>query len=342
MSDTPGSIGIDILSGLDEGQVLQRRTVGASCVLSIRVAQGLSGVLQAEILPHSATHEAVVQPEPQGGYSVKLSGLEPGGPFTLRLSKGTTVLERSFYVGDLWLLAGQSNMEGNGELSERAEPHPLVRCFTMARSWEMAREPLHIVGESPDSVHNGGAPLSPQDAEALRAKPMGRGAGLGLRFAKIMADETGLPQGLIPCAHGGTSMRQWSPGLASKGEASLYGSMLKTLRRLGQPLAGVLWYQGCDDAREAEEGQYVQRMVALVASLRDDLKQAGLPWLMAQIGRVTGRDWEVESWHRIQEKQRRLPEYIPYLDVCATADLELDDWIHLSGQAFDEPARRFA
>ncbi|MCL4218335.1 MAG: hypothetical protein KJ052_15210, partial [Candidatus Hydrogenedentes bacterium] len=38
-----------------------------------------------------------------------------------------------------------------------------------------------------------------------------KGAGLGLPFAKAVAEATGRPIGLVPCAHGGTSMTQWSP-----------------------------------------------------------------------------------------------------------------------------------
>src|SRR5687767_8286881 len=36
-------------------------------------------------------------------------------------------------------------------------------------------------------------------------------AGLALPFAVAMARRTGVPVGLVPCAHGGTSMTQWDP-----------------------------------------------------------------------------------------------------------------------------------
>ena len=56
-------------------------------------------------------------------------------------------------MGDVWVLAGQSNMQGCGEMSGAAKPHPLVRAFSMARVWRLATDPLHILPESPDSCH---------------------------------------------------------------------------------------------------------------------------------------------------------------------------------------------
>ena len=45
-----------------------------------------------------------------------------------------------------------------------------------------------------------------------------------LEIAKEMLRRTGVPQGLIACAHGGTSMAQWSPKLKRLGGDSLYGA----------------------------------------------------------------------------------------------------------------------
>src|SRR5579871_368894 len=145
-------------------------------------------------------------------------GLPVGGPYELEGA-------RDILVGDLWVLGGQSNMEGLGDMVDLEPPIPYVRSFQSREEWAVAEEPLHWLAESPRSVHHllWGAPGVP---ESMPPRDPGRpkGAGLGLTFAKTYYAATGVPVGLIPCAHGGTTMDQWNPALEAEGEPSLYGA----------------------------------------------------------------------------------------------------------------------
>ncbi len=134
-------------------------------------------------------------------------------------------------------------MEGVGNRDGAAEPHPLIRAFSLRREWQQAREPLHVLRDSPDSCHYGPAQFTPGESAHFR-KTLLKGVGVGLFFARDMLKRTGVPQGLVCVAHGGTSMQQWSPSLKNQGGAALYGSMFLSLRATAQPVAGVLWYQG--------------------------------------------------------------------------------------------------
>lgn len=276
-----------------------------------------------------------------GRFTATLSGLPTGGPYALQLRAGDEHCEmREFFVGDLWLMAGQSNMEGVGNLVDAPKPHPLVRNFSMARCWEAARDPLHHLSESPDPVHNGGNQESPaQAAQAKRTKL--KGTGVGLWFAREMQRCTGVPQGLIATAHGGTSMEQWDPDQRSAGGRSLYGSMLASLQAIDQPLAGVLWYQGESDANAKALPLYTERMKKLVAAVRADQRQPRLPWVVAQIGRHLSSE-SPHEWNGIQEQERLLPGIIRHLDVVPTVDLELDDGIHIGGKAYATLGLRMA
>jgi sialate O-acetylesterase len=261
------------------------------------------------------------------------------------------------YIGDLWLLAGQSNMEGCGRISATArpaEPVPQVRCLTMARRWELAREPLHLRAESPDAVHNvnGNAgrsrPLSAKAGARLRDQAT-CGAGLGLHFGRLMYERSGVPQGLIATAHGGTTMQQWDPALRGLGGGSLYGSMMLSLRAAGQPLAGVLWYQGESEALPALARAYASTMKRFVAAVRRDTSQPDLPWIMVQIGRfIRGASFDhkawpnAAAWNEVQERQRLLPRSVNHCAVVPAVDLELDDCAHIGTDAFPILARRLA
>jgi hypothetical protein len=221
------------------------------------------------------------------------------------------------------------------------KPHPQVRNFSMGLEWELARDPLHYLAESPDRAHNTASLPSRQEV-AHGKKTSHKGVGVGVYFGIEMYRRTGVPQGLIATAHGGTRMEQWSPDKRELGGDSLYGSMLSSLRKVGQPIAGVLWYQGESDTSGPAAEVYVQRMQALIAAIRSDLGQAKVPVITVQIGRFVCPPGGEREWNLIQELQRQLPKHIPKLAVVPSIDLELDDLIHISGKAYRLLAKRMA
>lgn len=338
---------MNITSGLAEGQVLQRNgSRGASVELRgtcretgpiTLTISGKNGVLQGWNSRSSGTAGGA-------GFRIKLANIPAGGPYRLELRcRNKRSIVREFFVGDVWLLAGQSNMEGVGNISGAASPHPLIRSFSMRRTWMRAQEPLHLLAESPDFCHNGGIQCPPAHSRAAR-RTAGKGVGPGLFFAHEMLRRSGVPQGLVCTAHGGTSMSQWNPVRMEQGRLTLYGSMLTSVQTTGQPVAGVLWYQGESDANPDAVPLYVARMRKLVATLRKDLRLPDLTWLTVQIGRVFQNrpPAGVVAWNRIQELQGILPRSIRNLSVVAAVDLPMDDHIHISAQGHSLLAQRLA
>ena len=334
-----------ISSGLAEGQVLQRNgSRGASVELigtcretgpvTVTISRK-NGVLQGWNSRASGVAE-------DGKSCIRLANIPTGGPYRLEVRCRTERFQvRNFFVGDVWLLAGQSNMEGVGNMSGAASPHPLIHSFSMRRTWMRAQEPLHLLAESPDFCHNGGIQSTVGLSRAAR-RTAGKGVGPGLFFAHEMLRRSGVPQGLICTAHGGTSMSQWNPVRMEEGRLTLYGSMLTSVKATGQPVAGVLWYQGESDANPGAVPLYVARMRKLVATLRKDLQLPGLPWLTVQIGRVflNRPPAGVIAWNRIQAMQGLLPRSIRNLAVVAAVDLAMDDHIHLSASGQSRLAQR--
>ncbi len=262
--------------------------------------------------------------------------LGTGGPYTVGGA-------HNVLVGDLWVLAGQSNMQGVGELADLEPPHPLVHSFQSREEWAPAEEPLHWPEESPRPIHRllMGLPEAPAPRDTGRLK----GAGLGLTFAKAMADATGVPVGLIPSAHGGTSMQQWEPSRKSMGGGSLYGATLARVAAAGGKVAGMLWYQGESDSDSANAALYTQRMTELVQSFRADFGQPALPFYLVQLGGfVTAADTSGhDSWSRIRELQRTLPELLPPpAAVVSAVDCGLDDLIHVDTPGLKALGRRLA
>lgn len=288
-------------------------------------------------VPHAVEPYQVLQRDADG--YARVGGVEgvvdlpTGGPYDVVNPDGSVA--HDVMVGDIWVLAGQSNMEGMGG-PDFDDPHPSVRLFDMARVWAPAREPLHRLWESPDACHR-------VDGLARLASGAAGTAGLGLAFAKTWVESEGVPVGLLPAAHGGTSMAQWAPSPVHRAHESLYASMLAGVQAAGGRVAGVLWYQGEADAVSLASAEFEERLAALVATVRSDLGRPDLPFFHVQLGRFVGDAMTgVEHhWSAIREVQRRAAPLA--VDGVVTAiDLDLHDAVHLRAAELRRLGRRLA
>ncbi len=275
----------------------------------------------------------------------KFSGVPTGGPYsvTANIKKGDAVLQVQIgpiFVGDLWVLAGQSNMEGVGDLIDVTSPHEKVSALGMDDKWVQATEPLHWLVDSPDPVHSGD-PNTRAERSAQQHKSRTKGAGLGLPFAAAMVDATGVPVGLVATAHGGTSMAQWDPAKKGEGGNSLYGSMLRSINLAGGKVKGLLWYQGESDSSPEGSAIFEDVFTKFIHAVRADLGQADLPFYYVQIGRfVVGGD--SKGWNIVQDAQRRIVDQVANTAVISVIDLELDDAIHVGTQGLKRAGQRLA
>jgi sialate O-acetylesterase len=337
---------MEIISGLFDNMVLQRGAKDVSNA-AFSGACSVAGIVTATVM-RRASKRAVLKSGTVGkaaGGRLRgtISGVPTGGPYDIALcienasgARRDELTIRNILVGDVWILAGQSNMEGVGYRKDGLKPHPLVRAFYMDDHWGIAEDPLHRLWTAVDQVHVdliGGSriPGSPHI-----------GVGPGMSYALEMRSKTGIPQGLICCAHGGTSMAQWDPGMRDQGGKSLYGAMMRRFRKNGGGIAGVLWYQGCSEADPALAELYTARMKALIACMRKDFKRADLPVVMVQISRVVTWKNAAVGWNMVREAQRLLPRAVRRLSAVTAIDLSLDDFIHLAGFSQNRLGRRLA
>ncbi len=233
---------------------------------------------------------------------------------------------------DLFILAGQSNMSGYGEInSDEVEIVPKAFVFGNDYHWRLAREPI----DDP----TGQVDLVSMDTEA--------GYSCGTAFAKALLGY--YPNsfiGLIPCAKGGSSIEEWRRNLS---ENSLYGSCLKrTLAAspMGK-IKGLLFFQGETDAMDPSlESQRVkypfqwrEKFSNLVRDFRNDLKIQNLPVVFAQIG--SNKDPEAfKNWKIVQEEQSHVR--LPDCKMIKTDDLSLRDEVHFDSKSYRIIGERFA
>ena len=269
----------------------------------------------------------------RGKVSGVINGLPVGGPYTIILqiaNSSEKIVCKDVLVGDLWLLAGQSNMADYGALPSLSAPSPLVHAYYMVNKWDIAQDPLHDTGRAVAPVHGGSLDSQPKTVS-------GRGAGPGLAFALAMYKATNIPQGLIACAHGGTSLKQWDPALKKQGGNSLYGAMYERLQDLGGKVAGALWYQGCNDAQTDETvEQYAVRTRKVFNAMRRDCKNPDLPIVFVQLGSFVANSGDVnisqKRWLQVRCSQYDLALKMKNVACVPAIDLELCDQIHLSNR----------
>jgi sialate O-acetylesterase len=274
----------------------------------------------------------------RGRFKLTLAGIPVGGPYTVTLRIGDeSATVDDVRVGDVWLAAGQSNMQGCGRRAHAATPHREVRAFYMDDRWDVARDPIHNMWDCVDQVHidlAGG--VRPEENVQT-------GVGPGVAFARELYKRTGVPQGVIASAHGGTSMAQWDVRRKGEGGNSLYGATVRRLRKNGTRVAGVIWYQGESDAFPEASADYRRRMTALVRALRRDTGVSDLPLAVVQISRVvTDMGFDAAAWNAVQEQQRQIAAADDRVVLVPAIDLMLDDAIHIGGPDVNRLGRRLA
>lgn len=287
-----------------------------------------------------------------GKWEATLSDVQAGGPYKIEFrveGARDTVSVEPVFVGDLWILAGQSNMQGVGDLIDVERPDDRVMMLDMVQErWQRAQEPLHNIVAAVDRVH------WPLNAEKQPERYTGakldeyiqnrkKGAGLGLAFGAQYVRDAGVPVGLIPCAHGGTSMDQWDPARWDKANPgdSLYGSMMRRFEKAGGKVKGVLWYQGEAEANPSLSPSYREKFERFIGRVRQDMGDASLPFYYVQIGRHISAT-NVEHWKHVQEDQRKLEAAIPLTAVFSAIDADLDDSIHVGTQDLRRIGRNVA
>lgn len=253
----------------------------------------------------------VLRDVPAGGLYRVETTMEYEGWDGLSATRGDVV--HGVGVGDVFVVAGQSNAAGRAKDPVEDGPELGVHQFRNDGSWALAMHPLN---ETTDAVHRG------------HYENHNPGHGPALRFAKQLRRELGYPIGLVMSAYGGAPLRWWNP--EQNGE--LTRNMLEMVAAAGGGVRGIVWYQGEADGFEEAGEDYLERFGAWVRAVRSALDDPALPIFTVQLNRCTSpttleRD---RAWGQVREAQRRAGHQIPGVYTVPAGDLALYDFIHLS------------
>jgi hypothetical protein len=218
----------------------------------------------------------------------------------------------------LYLLVGQSNMAGRGEVdAESREGHPRVLMLNKANEWVPATDPLHF------------------------DKPPVVGVGPGLAFGKQMAAQSpGARIGLIPCAVGGSPISVWQPGrfYQATGTHPYDEALARAQVALRQGvLKGIVWHQGESDSSPEMAAAYLPKLEQLVQTFRRDLNAPEVPFVAGELGYFR------ERYQSINHQLRRLPKRVPRSAVASAEGLaHKGDETHFDTSSARKLGQRFA
>lgn len=219
-------------------------------------------------------------------------------------------------VGDVFVIAGQSNAAGRARTPIQDAPELGVHLLRASGKWDLA---VHPLADATGAVYVG---------NYANHNP---GHSPWLHFAKLLKHALGYPIGLVMCAYGGAPLRWWNP--AENG--ALYRNMMQATESLNAPPRGVLWYQGETECYDTKGVQYLERFGNMVRQMRMDWRRPGLPFITVQLNRFL-REHTAEddrTWGMVREAQRQAARQLAGVYVVPANDLALYDTGHNAAQS---------
>ena len=247
----------------------------------------------------------------------------------------------------VFILAGQSNMHGHGEISEARNPNIRQELGTL----------LYAVTDDPDSqfyqflVDGAGEWIVRDDVfirthdRGERVRSGGLTIGFGTDFQKSIGPELGFghrmgdlfsePVLLIKVAWGGKSLGEDFRPPSATGETGPYFTrVVSTVREVlddigtyvpnyndrGYELAGFVWHQGWNDrVNSTFSRQYEENMALFIGDMRSELGVRDLPFVIATTGMAPSPQYtDVERAQIAMGDISKYPEFTNNVRVIDT------------------------
>lgn len=138
---------------------------------------------------------------PDGNWQIELPKMKAGGPYTMQISGKNNILLKDILVGDVWLVAGQSNMVHQMDIHDVTYAEDIAKAnYPGIRHFKIPTA-TNLGGPSKDL--NGG---SWQAAVGEDVRPF---SAVAYFFARKLYNKYKVPIGLINASVGGTPIEAW-------------------------------------------------------------------------------------------------------------------------------------
>jgi len=290
-------------------------------------------------------HSIFAQVSEFGTWQAEFPNLSPGGPFPLTIIQGKQKIQLdSVYVGDVWLLMGQSNMEWSYK----------PEIFSKNKSSGIFTYQFSPIVKTNNSIWNDSAQqqvnsLNFFNKEWLSIAVNSDFSAVGYYFAHHLKEKIQVPIGLIQIAVGGAPIESFLPRMKLENDdllvdlfkdwsqsdfvmkwvrerasinvdsthrhpfhpSYIYESAIEPIMPFA--IKGVLWYQG--ESNTHNPSLYRRMYPILVEHFRENYHQ-DLPFYFVQLPGMNR-----EEWPYFREMQAKLSEEIPHNYMAVAIDL---------------------
>jgi hypothetical protein len=293
-------------------QVVQRGRSGTANLVVTGRCRGVRGGL----LISWGERRARVRCDPSGRFTARLADA-PAGQHTLvvRSARRPQVLCRRFRVGvgDIYVIAGQSNASGRSALRfSYSNPTLRAAMFGNDYRWHDLRDPVDSPVRQVDRVSR----------DVLAAGSVWPDVA-----TELLAQE-GVPVAFVPCARGSTGIALWQADVRGDGPAgTLFTSMARRIRRVGGKVRAVLFWQGERNARARTSGEVYETQLRRLASAV--WRRFEAPMVVAQIGDF-GSNYPAAGVDAVRLAQERAWTADHIVQGAVLYDIDLKGQVHFT------------
>ena len=243
---------------------------------------------------------------------------------TIAVSSGDErIVLREVLIGEVWLCAGQSNMEfpvkqTTDVVNDLAKPmNPYIRLFCTGR--------IAAAGPQQDIPGVEWTRCNRDDLAVFSA--------VGYAFGRDLQQALHVPVGLIDASYGGTYIEGWvsrsvierdaqiradAAAISDKWagrECHLYNANIAPVEKT--TVAGTIWYQGCNNATSEAYDRYGHSLELLIADWRARFRNPQMPFYVVQI---VPHVYDGLRGALVREAQAEAARRIPGVEVVVTND----------------------
>ena len=267
-----------------------------------------------------------------GKFEVILPELKAGDNFDMTICLGNdTRTIKNILVGDVYIAAGQSNMELQvlDTFEIETEDNLNIRYF---------EEGTKVNGDGIITYTNEGWRICEKE-DALRY------SAVAYHFAQKLNKKTGVPVGIVSCNKGASGIQTWvSKDITSKpcfaptmylkqDKYQLYKFNLnsclyynKLLKVVPFTANGILWYQGESNSDVGEAGNYLDMLKELISHWRS-LWNKELPFYIVQLMPYLSNP-DYSDWAKVRDAQIRASKTIPNVHTVTMVEVSDLSEIH--------------
>lgn len=255
-------------------------------------------------------------------------------PLSITFDDGETTTVNNVLAGEVWVCAGQSNME----MPVKGFNNCPVEGFNNEVATANEYKGIHYV-KVPSVMSM--KPLDDANChwDAISPATVGNCSATGYFFAQVVNKALDIPVGLILANKGGSRVESWLDEANLKKYTSEPLDSMAMVKKfpwdyhrpllwgngtfnpiLNYTVKGILFYQGCSNVGDPA-GQYTKRLKLLVEQWRRDFREGDIPFYFVQIAPYINGDVNGDWGPKFREQQYNASKVIPNSAIVCTEDL---------------------